>query len=171
MSEEERQAAPQTPLATLSGRLPALVQQADHSEMWGVELSADAVAAPVQVVLQKFLRANAGDAAAAERQLVEALRWRRAVKPRELVHDAFDRRKFGDLGYVTTHRDAAGRETVITWNIYGAVKDNKATFGDVKEYEPLLLFCILSARLVRLLILSLTLQVHKMARRSHGARH
>jgi phosphatidylinositol transfer protein SFH5 len=37
------------------------------------------------------------------------------------------------MGYVTTHKDG-DKETVITWNIYGAVKDNKKTFGDVEAY-------------------------------------
>jgi hypothetical protein len=32
------------------------------------------------------------------------------------------------------HKDEEkGKETVITWNVYGAVKDNKKTFGDVEE--------------------------------------
>lgn len=60
--------------------------------MWGVEFRAGH--APTQVILQKFLRANDGDAA--------ALAWL--------------------------------REMVVTWNIYGAVTDNKATFGDVDEF-------------------------------------
>lgn len=124
--------APETPLAKLTARLADITAQAGHGEMWGVEL-AGSDHAPTQVILQKFLRANNGDVAAAEKQLVSALEWRKKVNPAALVAEAFDRRKFGDLGFVTTHKDAAGKETVITWNIYGSVKDNKATFGDVQE--------------------------------------
>ncbi|KND91893.1 Phosphatidylinositol transfer protein sfh5 [Tolypocladium ophioglossoides CBS 100239] len=126
-------AAPETPLAKLTARLAEITAQAGYGEMWGVELSASDHA-PTQVILQKFLRANSGDAAAAEKQLASALEWRKKVNPAALVAEAFDRKKFGDLGFVTTHKDEAGKETVITWNIYGSVKDNKATFGDVQEF-------------------------------------
>lgn len=123
-----------SPLARLTQRLPALIQQTGHGEMWGVELSAAADDAPSQVVLQKFLRANGGDAAAAEKQLVAALEWRRQVDPAGLASQAFDEARFGGLGYVTVHADVStGVETVMTWNIYGAVKDKKATFGNVQE--------------------------------------
>jgi hypothetical protein len=101
--------------------------------MWGVELSDDSSHAPTQVILAKFLRANNDDVAAAAKQLASALEWRKKMQPGQLVSEVFDKKKFGDLGYVTTHKDEAGKETVITWNIYGAVKDNKATFGNVEE--------------------------------------
>ena len=127
-------APPETPLTKLTARLPEITKKADYGEMWGVPL-ADAGSAPAQVVLQKFLRANGGDVAAAEKQLTAALEWRRKMRPATLVDEVFDRKKFGDLGYVTTHKDDKGAETVVTWNIYGAVKDNKATFGDVNEYD------------------------------------
>ena len=74
-----------------------------------------------------------GDAEKAEKQLTDALKWRKEIKVTELVHKHFDEKKFAGLGYVTTHKDEQGKETVITWNIYGAVKDNKVTFGNVDE--------------------------------------
>ncbi|KAK5998981.1 Phosphatidylinositol transfer protein sfh5 [Cladobotryum mycophilum] len=125
---------PQTPLSKLTDRLDDIIKQADHDEMWGVELSTDAGHIPTQVILQKFLRANSNDAAAAEKQLVSALEWRRTTDPVSLVHEAFDRSKFDGLGFVTIHTNEAGKETVITWNIYGSVKNKKATFGDVTEF-------------------------------------
>ncbi|KAJ6442236.1 CRAL/TRIO domain-containing protein [Purpureocillium lavendulum] len=125
----------ETPLAKLTARLPTVLEQVGHTEMWGVELSASSDHAPSQVILQKFLRANNGDVAAAEKQLVAALEWRKKVNPAALVSEVFDSAKFGGLGYVTVHPDAAaGKETVITWNIYGSVKNNKATFGNVQEF-------------------------------------
>ncbi|GAO17598.1 uncharacterized protein UV8b_06077 [Ustilaginoidea virens] len=126
-------AAPETPLAKFTARLSEITTRADHSEMWGVELS-PSDHAPTQVVLRKFLRANNNDAAAAERQLLSALEWRKKMQPAKLATEAFNKTKFGELGYVTVHKDEAGKETVITWNIYGAVKDNKATFGNVEEF-------------------------------------
>lgn len=126
-------AAPETSLAKLTARLPDITKAADYKEMWGVELSPETSHAPTQVVLVKFLRANNGDVAAAEKQLTSALEWRKKIQPGNLVSEAFDKKKFGDLGFVTAHKDEQGKETVITWNIYGAVKDNKATFGNVEE--------------------------------------
>ncbi|KAG6013483.1 hypothetical protein E4U54_006692 [Claviceps lovelessii] len=127
-------AAPDTPLTKLTARLPDITSKAKHTEMWGVELSPSYAHVPTQVVLLKFLRANNNDVEAAGKQLASALEWRKEVQPTKLVSEAFSKKKFGDLGYVTSHKDEAGRETVITWNIYGAVKDNKATFGNVEEF-------------------------------------
>lgn len=126
-------AVPETALAKLTARLVGITARAEHSEMWGVELSPSAHA-PTQVILLKFLRANNNDVAAAEKQLTSALEWRKKFQPTKLVSETFDKKKFGDLGYVTTHKDEAGTETVITWNIYGAVRDNNATFGNVEEF-------------------------------------
>ncbi len=124
--------APQSPLAKLTARLPEITKATGHSEMWGVELD-DPERIPTQVVLQKFLRANSDDSAAAEKQLTSALKWRKKLQPLSLVSQEYDEEKFGGVGYVTVHKDDAGKETVITWNIYGSVKDNKATFGNVEE--------------------------------------
>jgi phosphatidylinositol transfer protein SFH5 len=126
--------AVETPLTKLSARLPEILKQADHGEMWGVELADPNTHVPTKIVLQKYLRANANDAAAAEKQLVAALQWRKKEDPLALVQKTYDEAKFAGLGYLTVHPDAAtGKETIITWNIYGAVKDNKATFGNVQE--------------------------------------
>ncbi|SPO03765.1 related to SFH5 - phospholipid transporter [Cephalotrichum gorgonifer] len=124
----------ETPLTKLANRLPAIKEKAGHDEMWGVTL-VDIDHAPTAVVLQKFLRANGGDVALAESQLTSALEWRKTTNPAALLDEkAYDQAKFGDLGYVTTHEGSDGKQTIITWNIYGAVKNNKATFGDIKEF-------------------------------------
>ncbi|RFU79169.1 phosphatidylinositol transfer [Trichoderma arundinaceum] len=126
--------APETPLTRFTARLDDIIKQTGHGEMWGVELSSDASHAPTQVVLQKFLRANNGDLAGAEKQFTAALEWRKKMNPPALVAQAYDKRKFEGLGFVTNHKDEAGKNTTITWNIYGSVKDNKATFGDITEF-------------------------------------
>ncbi|KAK2006988.1 CRAL/TRIO domain-containing protein [Colletotrichum eremochloae] len=124
----------QTPLTSLFEKLPGILSEAKHDEMWGVQLS-DSTHVPTTVVLQKFLRANDGDVSKAADQLQKALVWRRDTNPGKLLDDvSFDKKKFGELGYVTTHKDARGKEMIITWNIYGAVKDKKATFGNVDEF-------------------------------------
>ncbi|KAM0195141.1 hypothetical protein ACHAPA_005740 [Fusarium lateritium] len=124
---------PETPLTKLNGRLDEIFSKTQHKEMWGVQLSnIDHV--PTKVVLQKFLRANNDDPVASEKQLTQALEWRKKMNPTALVTHTFDKSKFGDLGFVTTHEGENGKKTVITWNIYGAVKNNKATFGNVDEF-------------------------------------
>lgn len=125
-------AVPDTPLTKLNAHLEDIFTKTGHREMWGVQLSnLDHV--PTKVVLQKFLRANNDDVAAAEKQLTSALEWRKKTNPTWLVTQTFDEKKFRDLGFVTAHKGIGGKETIITWNIYGSVKDNKATFGDVEE--------------------------------------
>ncbi|KAK0122964.1 Non-classical phosphatidylinositol transfer protein (PITP) [Cadophora gregata f. sp. sojae] len=124
-----------TPLEQLLADLPAITREAGHGEIWGVTLT-DATHVPTTIVLEKFLRANAKDMVKAKAQLIEALKWRKKMDPLKLLTDVeFDKSKFGDLGYVTVYpkTDAHAKE-VVTWNIYGAVKDNKATFGDVDEF-------------------------------------
>ncbi|KAF5533244.1 SFH5-phospholipid transporter [Fusarium phyllophilum] len=129
----ENPATPETPLTKLNAHLEDIFTKTLHKEMWGVQLTnIDHV--PTKVVLQKFLRANNDDPVAAEKQLTQALEWRKKVNPTALVTQTFDKSKFGDLGYVTVHKGENGKETIITWNIYGAVKDNKATFGNVEEF-------------------------------------
>lgn len=134
---EEKPADPapaplESPVAKLNARLADITAAAGHSEMWGVQLS-DIEHIPTMVVLQKFLRANNNDVAAAEKQLTSALEWRKKMQPGSLVTQSFEKKKFEDLGFVTIHKADDGKETIITWNIYGAVKDNKATFGNVEE--------------------------------------
>ncbi|KAK2673037.1 CRAL-TRIO lipid binding domain [Fusarium oxysporum f. sp. vasinfectum] len=129
----ENPATPEAPLTKLNARLEDIFSKTLHKEMWGVQLTnIDHV--PTKVVLQKFLHAHNDDPVAAEKQLTQALEWRKKMNPTALVTQTFDKSKFGDLGYVTVHKGENGKETIITWNIYGAVKDNKATFGNVEEF-------------------------------------
>ncbi|KAF9872210.1 cral trio domain protein [Colletotrichum karsti] len=133
-TEKPAEEKAKTPLISLFEKLPGILDAAKHKEMWGVQLT-DNTHVPTTVVLQKFLRANDGDVVKAADQLQKALEWRRDTNPGKLLDDvAFDKKKFDELGYVTTHKDSEGKETIITWNIYGAVKDKQATFGNVDEF-------------------------------------
>jgi hypothetical protein len=122
-------------LSQLFTELPAIIKAADYDEMWGVDLK-DSSHVPTTIVLEKFLRANTNNVAKAKEQLIEALSWRKGIKPLNLLADVeYDASKFGGLGYVTVYEGKDGkRKEIVTWNIYGAVKDNKATFGNVEEY-------------------------------------
>lgn len=119
-------------LGELFNRLPTILGNIGHNEMWGVPLK-DSDDIPTVNVLIKFLRANEGNAKAAETQLSKALQWRKDVNPLALAESAkYSATKFGGLGYLTTYEEN-GRPLVFTWNIYGAVKDISATFADTDE--------------------------------------
>lgn len=138
--EKESQApatSPSTPLLKLFSELPSIIAEAEYREMWGIELKNQSHV-PTCIVLEKFLRANIKDnikdVAEAKAQLIEALKWRRRMQPIKLMQETeFDASKFGGLGYVTVYPKEGGAKEIVTWNIYGAVRDNKATFGDVEE--------------------------------------
>ena len=109
--------------------LPTILMDTEHDEMWGVQLDASTTHVPTTIVLQKFLRANSHNLEKTKNQLTDALKWRKKMDPVALVDSGeYSKEKFGGLGYVTTY----GKD-ILTWNIYGAVKDLKATFGDVQE--------------------------------------
>ncbi|KAE8328961.1 CRAL-TRIO domain-containing protein [Aspergillus sergii] len=139
--EEEQQPADNKPeylaknpaLSQLFDRLPTVLSNSGHDEMWGVPLR-DSSDVPTVNVLIKFLRANEGDVKLAEGQLTKALQWRKQANPTALVEGRYSAKKFGGLGYLSTYKDADGKETVITWNIYGGVKDLGTTFGNVDEF-------------------------------------
>ncbi len=120
-----------TPLSKLFAELSTIIKDADHGEMWGVDLK-DEPHVPTSIVLEKFLRANTKDVTKAKTQLTEALKWRKKMQPVKLLAESeFDNAKFGGLGY-----------EIISLNIYGAVKDNKATFGNVEELVTVALWWI-----------------------------
>ncbi|KAF9883935.1 Non-classical phosphatidylinositol transfer protein (PITP) [Aspergillus nanangensis] len=122
-------------LSEFFDRLPSILSTTGYAEMWGVSLKEDSADVPTVNVLIKFLRANEGNVKLAEDQLTKALQWRKEMNPSALAESGtYCANKFGGLGYVTIYKDANGKETVTTWNIYGAVKNIDATFGDMDEF-------------------------------------
>lgn len=88
------------------------------------------------LILQKFLRANQGQVNKACEQLLGALKWRKEFKPLEVKRQVFDKTKFQGLGYITKLKnvpESPNHVDIATFNIYGAVKDTKKTFGDLDE--------------------------------------
>lgn len=128
-------------LSQFFDKLPSILSKAGHNEMWGVPLK-DASHPPTANILIKFLRANEGNVTLAEQQLTKALEWRKKINPTALAETSFNATKYGGLGYITSHKDPKNGEVIFTWNIYGAVKDINATFGDVDEYVLLLPFSL-----------------------------
>lgn len=140
--ESEAQPEPEKPaylkdniaLSQFFDRLPEILKNAEYSEMWGVSLQEDSAHVPTINILIKYLRANEGNVKLAEEQLVKALKWRKSMDPVALAENGvYDAGKFAGLGYLTNYAGADGKETVVTWNIYGAVKDLGHAFGDLDE--------------------------------------
>ena len=140
-AKENKESAPEKPeylkktpvLSQFFDRLSEILKTAEHNEMWGVTLQQDSSHVPTINVLIKFLRANEGDVTLAQTQLTDALKWRKSMNPAELAEGSYSSSKFAGMGYLTNYADSNGKETVITWNIYGGVKDLGNTFGDADE--------------------------------------
>jgi hypothetical protein len=130
------------PLYQLHLEVPALLAAANHDEVYGITLKPKAQGVPADfhtlLILQKFLRANANNVELAKDQLAKTLAWRKSFDPLKAMNETFSKDKFDGLGYVTMidSKELEGRKDVVTWNIYGAVKDNEKTFVPVDEYVP-----------------------------------
>ncbi|KAI5795310.1 CRAL-TRIO domain-containing protein [Peziza echinospora] len=123
------------PLAQFQARLPELLEAADHNLIWGITLSATApIPFHTTLILQKFLRANFNNVEGAYTQLLDTLKWRKEYNPEAAVAEEFSEAKFGGLGWVSKLKVGEGVEKVVTWNIYGACKDTKKTFGDLDSF-------------------------------------
>jgi len=123
-------------LAELYTRIiPVLEESAAHTKMWGVTLSTDKEDFHTKLILQKFLRGNKNNVAAAEKQFVETIRWRRGYFDADgKVIGTWDPKKFSGLGWITKEKIQGGdQEVVVTWNIYGAATNFNETFKDVDE--------------------------------------
>ncbi|KAG3114353.1 hypothetical protein PI124_g6848 [Phytophthora idaei] len=125
------------PINQLLKALPSLVTAANgYNEVYGVTLDPSGPFS-TKLILQKFLRANANDVEKAKTQLGETLVWRSSFKPLETLDEKFSKDIFGGVGYVIEIEGVPGSENkkdIVTFNIYGAVKDNKATFGNLDQF-------------------------------------
>lgn len=133
--EEQKPAQPEylaknPALSQFFDRLSAILSSTGHNEMWGVTLK-DSSDVPTVNILIKFLRANEGNVKLAEEQLTKALQWRKEMNPLALTEGRYSAERYGGLGYVTKYPEANGKETIVTWNVYGNVKSIDQTFGDV----------------------------------------
>lgn len=87
------------------------------------------------LILQKFLRANANNVEKAAEQLQNTLKWRKEFQPlKALKEETWPVDLFNGLGYVSKIKTQGDKEKIVTWNVYGSVKDVKGTFGDLQRY-------------------------------------
>lgn len=121
---EEATPPTKTPFDQFDTRLPEILKEVGHDEMWGVKLVSPASSnIPTGIVIQKFLNANDGDLTNAIEQFTGALKFRKEKEPLKLLAKTFSANKFADLGAVTVYdvKDSPVPE-VFTWNLYGNVK-------------------------------------------------
>lgn len=125
------------PLLKLHGRLLSILETAQHSHIWGIQLSSSSPPPfHTLLILQKYLRSNANDLNKAEVSLTKTLRWRKEFgldQGGEKAKAGVEGDEFKGLGVITEVKDAAEGNCVVTWNLYGVVKDKEATFGDVDK--------------------------------------
>jgi hypothetical protein len=124
------------PLTNFFGQIEVLTKEAAHDEVYGIKLSPNNEFR-TKIILQKFLRANQNDLDKAKQQLLDTLKWRREFNPVEAAGETFEKRRFDGLGWilqVDSVPESMKESDVVTFNIYGAVKDNKKTFGDIDAF-------------------------------------
>lgn len=128
--------AAEHPLTKFYDIFEDLVKEAQHDEVYGVHLNKSSPF-HTKLILQKFLRANQNDLDKAKQQLLETLKWRKEFDPVKAMDETVDKARFGGLGYVLEVEgvpESKNAKDIVTFNIYGAVKDKKATFGDLEGY-------------------------------------
>lgn len=136
--------APEHPLTKFYDLFEGLVKQAEHSEVYGIQLT-KSNPFHTKLILQKFLRANQNDLDKAKQQLLETLKWRKEFDPVKAMSESFNKARFGGLGYVLEVEgvpESKNAKDIATFNIYGAVKDKKQTFGELDRYVAPLCFLI-----------------------------
>ncbi|KAH8732284.1 phosphatidylinositol transfer protein SFH5 [Phaeosphaeriaceae sp. PMI808] len=128
--------APEHPLTKFYDIFDELVAEAQHAEVYGVQLS-KTDPFHTKLILQKFLRANQNDLDKAKQQLLDTLKWRKEFDPVKAAGETFDKARFGGLGYVLEVEgvpESKNTKDIATFNIYGAVLDKKATFADIEGF-------------------------------------
>ncbi|KAF1978512.1 CRAL/TRIO domain-containing protein [Bimuria novae-zelandiae CBS 107.79] len=124
------------PLSKLFSQVEELTKDAGHSEVYGITISSTNEF-HTKLILQKFLRANQDDLEKAKQQLLDTLKWRKEFDPVKAAGETFEKSRFEGLGYILRVEGVPGslnKSDVVTFNIYGAVKDNKKTFGDLEAF-------------------------------------
>lgn len=133
---EPKETKASAPYDDLLAALPDLLKEADYNEVYGVELDSSGDV-KTSIILQKFLRANANDLTKAKEQLLDTLKWRKQFNPLACKDEAFSKERFENLGFVIQSSGVPGSpnaKDVITFNVYGGVKDNKVTFEDIPSF-------------------------------------
>ncbi|KAL1609848.1 Non-classical phosphatidylinositol transfer protein (PITP) [Paraconiothyrium brasiliense] len=124
------------PLTKLFSQIELLTEEAAHDEVYGITLSPNNEF-HTKLILQKYLRANQNDLDKAKQQLLDTLKWRKHFDPVKAAGETFEKSRFDGLGWILPVEgvpESPNKRDIVTFNIYGAVKDNKKTFGDIDVF-------------------------------------
>ncbi|WVQ66826.1 uncharacterized protein L199_005017 [Kwoniella botswanensis] len=124
------------PLLQFQSRLPKIIEESGHPHIWGVTLTTSTPPAfSTLLILQKYLRSVSNDVDKAAENLTKTLKWRKefGLDKEDNTVEEFGP-DFEGLGYVTKVGKNDGKEDIVTWNVYGAVKDLKKPFGDLQRF-------------------------------------
>ncbi|KAK8184400.1 CRAL-TRIO domain-containing protein [Phyllosticta citribraziliensis] len=124
------------PLSKFLADLPELLKSTQYDEVYGITLK-ESGDFHTKLILQKFLRANSNNIDKAKDQLRETLEWRREFQPLEAMKAGFDKNIFNGLGYIMEIEgvpESTNKKDIVTFNVYGAVEDKKATFGNLEGF-------------------------------------
>ncbi|PRT56434.1 Phosphatidylinositol transfer protein SFH5 [Wickerhamiella sorbophila] len=115
---------------SLKKTLPKLIEQANYSELYGIDFSSNAEWTTAhEKVLHKFLVANKYELEPSKTQLLNTLKWRKEFKPLE-AKDEVHSDDLQKLGIIT--KSPSGK--IITWNLYGAIKNRQEVFGKLDAF-------------------------------------
>lgn len=107
-------------------KVPEICKSAEYSELWGYDLLTLEKGIVQEKLLRKFLVANNYEEAAAQDQLKKCLKWRKEFNPLKAAFSEQHKPEFENLGVITK----LPSQKVLTWNLYGAVKNRQELFGD-----------------------------------------
>lgn len=106
-------------------------EEADYYEVYGVDFpkGANDLSKAQETVLMKFYKANEKRVDEAASQLLKTLKWRKEFNPLAAAEEKVEG-SIAKLGVVTKSPDGK----VVTWNLYGAIKDPGEVFKKEKEF-------------------------------------
>ncbi|KAG7693098.1 hypothetical protein KL930_004817 [Ogataea haglerorum] len=123
--------AQQKTLAAFKKEVQVIVDDVEYDELFGYQLSRGEFfdEEAYEKLLIKLLTAYDCDLQAAEDSLEKILEWRKEFDPLSAAFVEDHGSKFDDIGFITYDPDGKPLEKVVTWNLYGKVKNAKEIFG------------------------------------------
>ncbi|KAG7876444.1 hypothetical protein KL938_004512 [Ogataea parapolymorpha] len=123
--------AQQKTLAAFKKEVQVIVDDVEYDELFGYQLSRGEFfdEEAYERLLIKLLTAYDWDLHAAEDSLEKILEWRKEFDPLSAAFVEDHESKYDDIGFITYDPNGKALEKVVTWNLYGKVKNAKEIFG------------------------------------------
>lgn len=100
----------------VAARLPSIIEEAGHSELYGIDMGVQPATPPVRLLIAKNLRARNNDVEVTVRKLTETLKWRREFNPLSAAYEEDHGSQYNGLAYITT----VGNDSVC-WSLFGVL--------------------------------------------------